>query len=56
MENNRPYWQVALRLLFSLLATAAFVIAGWNLLRFLMAFCIWLFIGAFGGPVVNWLV
>lgn len=55
MENNRPYWQVALRLLFSLLATAAFVIAGWNLLRFLMPFVIGWIIAAIAAPLVNWL-
>ena len=55
MENNRPYWQVALRLLFSLLATAAFVIVGWNLLRFLMPFVIGWIIAAIAAPLVNWL-
>ena len=55
MENNRPYWQVALRLLFSLLATAAFVIVGWNLLRFLMPFVIGWIIAAIASPLVNWL-
>ena len=55
MENNRPYWQVALRLLFSLLATAAFVVIGWNLLRFLMPFVIGWIIAAIAAPLVNWL-
>lgn len=55
MENNRPYWQVALRLLFSLLATVAFVVIGWNLLRFLMPFVIGWIIAAIATPLVNWL-
>ena len=55
MENNRPYWQVAIRLLFSLLATAAFVVIGWNLLRFLMPFVIGWIIAAIAAPLVNWL-
>ena len=38
MEERRPYWQVAVRLLFSLLATAAFVIIGIRLIGFLMPF------------------
>ena len=40
MENRRPYWQVCVRLLFSLLATAAFVIVCWKLIGFLMPFVI----------------
>ena len=55
MKNNRPYWQVALRLLFSLLATAAFIVIGWNLLRFLMPFVIGWIIAAIAAPLVNWL-
>ena len=51
MENNRPYWQVAIRLLFSLLATAAFVVIGWNLLRFLMPFVIGWIIAAIAAPL-----
>lgn len=55
MKNNRPYWQVALRLLFSVLATAAFIVIGWNLLRFLMPFVIGWIIAAIAAPLVNWL-
>ena len=55
MKNNRPYWQVALRLLFSALATAAFIVIGWNLLRFLMPFVIGWIIAAIATPLVNWL-
>lgn len=55
MKNNRPYWQVALRLLFSVLATAAFIVIGWNLLRFLMPFVIGWIIAAIASPLVNWL-
>ena len=55
MENSRPYWQVALRLLFSLLATVAFVVIGWNLIRFFMPFVIGWIIAAIASPLVNWL-
>ena len=55
MENRRPYWQVALRLLFSLLATVAFVVIGWNLIRFFMPFVIGWIIAAIASPLVNWL-
>ena len=55
MENSRPYWQVALRLLFSLLATVAFVVIGWNLIRFFMPFVVGWIIAAIAAPLVNWL-
>lgn len=55
MENRRPYWQVALRLLFSILATVAFVVIGWNLLRFLAPFVVGWIIAAIATPLVNWL-
>ncbi len=55
MENNRPYWQVALRLVFSLVATVAFVVIGWNLLRFFVPFVIGWIIAAIATPLVNWL-
>ena len=52
MENRRPYWQVGLRLLFSLLATAAFVIIGVKLIGFLMPFVIGWMIFAFSRLVI----
>lgn len=55
MENRRPYWQVVLRLLFSLLATVAFVVIGWNLIRFFMPFVVGWIIAAIAAPLVNWL-
>ena len=55
MEERQPYWQVAVRLLFSLLATAAFVIIGIRLIRFLMPFVIGWLIAAVAEPLVNWL-
>lgn len=55
MENRRPYWQVALRLLFSILATAAFVIIGLQLIRFLIPFVVGWLIAAIAYPLVNWL-
>ena len=55
MENKRPYWQVCIRLLFSLLATAAFIIVCWKLIGFLMPFVIGWIIAAIASPLVNWL-
>ena len=55
MEERRPYWQVAVRLLFSLLATAAFEIIGIRLIGFLMPFVIGWLIAAVAAPLVNWL-
>ena len=55
MENRRPYWQVGVRLLFSLLATAAFIIIGIRLIVFLMPFVIGWIIASIAAPLVNWL-
>ncbi len=55
MENRRPYWQVGIRLLFSLLATAAFVVIGLKLLGFLAPFVVGWIIAAIAYPLVNWL-
>nr|WP_294490870.1 sporulation integral membrane protein YtvI [uncultured Mediterraneibacter sp.] len=55
MENGRPYWQIALRLLFSIIATAAFIIIGVSLIRFLMPFVIGWIIAAIAAPLVTWL-
>ncbi len=55
MENRRPYWQVGVRLLFSLLATAAFIVISIKLIGFLMPFVIGWIISAIAFPLVNWL-
>lgn len=55
MENKRPYWQVAVSLVFSLLATAAFIIIGVKAIVFFMPFVIGWCISAIAAPVVNWL-
>ena len=55
MNNNRPYWQVALRLIFSIAATVAFVIIGWKLLGFFIPFVVGWIIAAIAAPLVNWL-
>ncbi|MBC5687490.1 sporulation integral membrane protein YtvI [Mediterraneibacter sp. NSJ-55] len=55
MESRRPYWQVAVSLVFSLLATAAFVIIGIKAIGFLMPFVIGWIISAIAAPLVNWL-
>ena len=55
MENRRPYWQVLVSLVFSLLATAAFIIIGVKAIGFLMPFVIGWIISAIAAPLVNWL-
>ncbi|MCI8292166.1 MAG: sporulation integral membrane protein YtvI [Hespellia sp.] len=55
MENRRPYWQVAVSLLFSLLATAAFVLVGLKLVSLLLPFVVGWGIAMIVSPVVNWL-
>lgn len=55
MENRRPYWQVAVSLLFSLLATILFVWAVVKAVRFFMPFVIGWCIAAIAAPLVNWL-
>lgn len=55
MENMRPYWQVAVSLVFSILATAAFIYLGIRAIFFLMPFVIGWIISAIAAPLVNWL-
>ena len=55
MTNKRPYWQVAVSLLFSIVATVGFVLIGWKLLGFLMPFVVGWIIASIATPVVNWL-
>ena len=40
MENKRPYWQVAVSLVFSILATGIFIYLGIKGIFFLMPFVI----------------
>lgn len=55
MNNTRPYWQVFVSLVFSLLATAAFVIIGIKAIGFFMPFVIGWIIALVASPIVNWL-
>ncbi len=55
MTNRRPYWQVAVSLVFSIIATVAFVYFGIKILGFLMPFVVGWIISAIATPVVNWL-
>lgn len=55
MERKRPYWQVAISLIFSILATAAFIILGVKAIGFLMPFAVGWIISAIATPLVNWL-
>lgn len=55
MENRRPYWRVALSLLFSILATAAFIVIGVYMIRFFAPFVVGWIIAAIAAPLVNWL-
>lgn len=53
--DNRPYWKVAVSLLFSLSATLLFIYLGVKFLVFFMPFVIGWFISYIAAPVVNWL-
>ena len=55
MENGRPYWQVIVSLVFSIVATVLFVFAGIKAIGFLMPFVVGWIISAIAAPVVNWL-
>lgn len=55
METKRPYWQVLVSLIFSLLATAVFVILGIKAIGFFMPFVIGWCISAIAAPLVDWL-
>ena len=55
MNNTRPYWQVVVSLVFSILATVAFVYLGVHAIIFLMPFVVGWIISAIAAPVVNWL-
>ena len=53
MENKRPYWQVAVSLVFSILATGIFIYLGIKGIFFLMPFVIGWGIAAIAAPLVN---
>lgn len=55
MERKRPYWMVAVSLLFSLFATVAFVVIGYKLILFFMPFVVGWILSSIATPVVNWL-
>lgn len=55
MESRRPYWQVAVSLVFSLVATVSFIFLGIKTLGFLMPFVVGWIISAIATPLVNWL-
>ena len=55
MENKRPYWQVAVSLVFSILATGIFIYLGIKGIFFLMPFVIGWGLAAIAAPLVNWL-
>ncbi len=55
MENKRPYWQVAVSLLFSLLATATFIILVLYLGRLFLPFVIGWILALIATPFVGWL-
>lgn len=55
MGKKRPYWQVAVSLLFSILATVAFIFIGVKAVLFFMPFVIGWCIASIAVPMVNWL-
>ncbi len=52
MNNTRPYWKVLVSLIFSILATAAVLLIGLGVLRFLMPFVIGWIISCIANPLV----
>lgn len=55
MEQTRPYWKVAVSLLFSLAATILIVVVGIEMIFFLMPFVIGWLIACIANPLVNFL-
>ncbi|MDD3140946.1 MAG: sporulation integral membrane protein YtvI [Lachnospiraceae bacterium] len=55
MQGERPYWKVAISLMFSLIATLLFVVVGIKLLIYFMPFVIGWFISYIANPLVKWL-
>ena len=55
MNNTRPYWKVLVSLIFSILATAAVLLIGLGVLRFLMPFVIGWIVSCIANPLVCWL-
>lgn len=55
MNDTRPYWKVLVSLIFSLLATAAFIVLGVKALGYFMPFVIGWIISMIATPIVNWL-
>lgn len=53
--DTRPYWKVAVSLIFSLLATVLFIYLGYKLLIYFMPFAIGWALSSIAAPVVNWL-
>lgn len=55
MQDARPYWKIAVSLLFSLTATILFVYVGWKLALYFMPFVIGWVISVIGSPIAKWL-
>lgn len=55
MQDDRPYWKVAVSLAFSLIGTVLCLYFGYKLLGFFMPFVIGWVIASIASPVVNWL-
>lgn len=55
VEDNRPFWKIAVSLALSLLVTVLFIYFGYKLLGFFLPFVIGWFISYMASPLVNWL-
>lgn len=55
LQDERPYWKVAVSLAFSLLGTGLCLYFGYKLLGFFMPFVIGWVIASIASPMVNWL-
>lgn len=55
LEDNRPFWKIAVSLALSLLGTILFIYFGYKLLGFFIPFVIGWFISYVVSPLVDWL-
>lgn len=55
LEDNRPFWKIAVSLALSLIGTILFIYFGYKLLGFFIPFVIGWFISYVVSPLVDWL-
>ena len=55
LNDNRPFWKIAVSLALSLIGTILFIYFGYMFLGFFMPFVIGWFISYVASPIVKWL-